>query len=151
MATKTTKTIAAVALAAVMTTAPAHALIEKLCKDDYSECVERRVPDNQTQQEATRREVRDVWKMTCHGSDGAKFILRSKASARQLDIISTSGVVRHYASLSNVNEGGGFRVKAVGFGTHGGNRELNALFGRETGTLNVTGESPGDFDCGPAW
>jgi hypothetical protein len=128
---------------------PARAAVIKLCKDDYSECIEKRVPGNPEQeafrQEAPRhefRDIRDKWRMTCQGSDGAPFIVRFSGSAGQLDTISRSGVVRHYVVLSNVDEDSGFRVRAVGTGARGGNRELNAWFSHEPGTLSVTGESP---------
>lgn len=132
---------------------PAHALIQKLCTDDYSQCVEKRIPNNQQPAAAIppQQEVRDIWRMTCYGSDGAKFIVRSSYSARQLDTISLRGIVRHYVALSGAKEGEGFRVRAVGTGAHGANREMNAWFSRQAGTLTVTGDNPGSFDCGGAW
>ncbi|HMF05724.1 MAG TPA: hypothetical protein VKE72_01765, partial [Methylocella sp.] len=90
-------------------------------------------------------------RMTCTGSDGAKFILRSSYSARQLDTISTSGIVHHYVALDNTKEGPGFRVHAVGTGAHGVNRLLTAWFGRQSGTLVVMGDNPGSFKCSGAW
>jgi len=189
----TAKSLIAALILAPAISNPAHALIQKFCLDDYSQCVEERLrhPNNyqlvgpgvqlpsglagpanpalgQTMHTVRpaelfqpnegrsvivppHKEFRDLWRMTCTGDDGAKFIVRSFASARQLDLVSVKGIVHHYVALSNMAEGAGFRVRAVGTGSHGANRGLNAWFSRQSGTLVVMGDNPGSFKCSGAW